>query len=89
MLIYEEERLFRKDLKRVKKRGNNIDELKSIVRLLLRQMPLPRKNNDHDLIGNLKGFRECHIRPDWLLIYRIIEDRLIMVRTGSHSDLFK
>lgn len=89
MLIYEEERLFRKDIKRVKNRGNNIDELKSIVRLLLNQTPLPQKNKDHDLIGNLKGFRECHIKPDWLLIYRIIEDRLIMVRTGSHSDLFK
>ena len=81
---------FKKDLKLAIKRGHNIDLLDEIVALLVKGEPLPEKNRDHDLKGNYKGFRECHITPDWLLVYKITEDKLVVVltRTGSHADLF-
>lgn len=83
-----ETKLFRKDLKRVSKRGKNIDKLKEIILLLIKQELLPDKNKDHELIGNYKNHRECHIEPDWLLIYNIKENILNLVRTGTHADLF-
>ena len=72
------------------KRGYDLRLLDDIVTLLANQQPLPPKNRDHELTGNYAGFRECHITPDWLLIYRIDHDELILFlsRTGSHSDLF-
>ncbi len=81
--------IFKKDLKKAKKRGCDIKLLDDIVEKLLCGEPLPEKNNDHVLTGNWKGHRECHITPDWLLVYRVIENTLILslVRTGSHSDL--
>lgn len=81
--------VFRKDLKRAKKRGLNIDLLDDIVTALQYGEKLPEKNKDHELTGNWIGHRECHIQPDWLLVYRIIQDTLILslVRTGSHNDL--
>jgi mRNA interferase YafQ len=81
---------FRRDLKRSIKRGKNIEKLKQIVKKLVLSEPLPQKNKDHALGGNWKGYRECHIEPDWLLIYLPSEDdkTLYLVRTGSHSDLF-
>ena len=83
-------RQFEKDLKRMAKRGMPLRELESVIDRLLEQIPLPEKYRDHPLVGDYVGFRECHVRPDWLLIYTIQADRLVLtcMRTGSHSDLF-
>ena len=81
---------FEKDLKRVHKRGLNIVLLTDIIKKLAAGKKLPEKNRDHDLIGNFIGLRECHISPDWLLIYEIDHNNLMLylARTGSHSDLY-
>ena len=81
---------FKKGLKLAKKRGLNIKLLDDIVEKLLNGIPLEEKYRDHELKGKYKGFRECHIQPDWLLIYEIADDELILylTRTGTHSDLF-
>ena len=81
---------FKKDLKLAAKRGLNLSELDSIVEQLAAQQPLPDKNRDHALTGDYIGFRECHIRPDWLLVYRVSGEDLILFlfRTGTHTDLF-
>ncbi len=81
---------FKKDLKLAAKRGYNLERLNDVVNLLASQKKLPEKYKDHELIGNYVGFRECHIQPDWLLVYRIQSDALILFlsRTGTHSDLF-
>ena len=81
---------FRKDLKRMVKRRLDIDLLDEIIQTLREQKPLDPKHNDHALIGDYTGFRECHIQPDWLLIYLIDGKDLILTasRTGTHSDLF-
>lgn len=88
--IYQLDRtnIFKKDLKRAIKCGCNIKLLDDIVEKLLCGEPLPEKNKDHALTGNWKDHRECHIEPDWLLVYRIIDKTLILslVRTGTHSD---
>lgn len=80
--------MFRKDLKRAAKRGCNKEALFAVIDMLQKGEPLPEKNRDHALSGNWRGHRECHISPDWLLIYRIYEDTLILslIRTGTHSD---
>lgn len=82
---------FKKSLKLAKKRGLNIDLLETIVEKLLRGIPLDEKNRDHELSVRYKGYRECHIQPDWLLIYLIEDDilTLTLVDTGTHADLFK
>lgn len=82
---------FQKDLKLMKKRGYDISLLSDILKLLADGKPLPGKNKDHNLSGNYKGCRECHIAPDWLLIYEVSNDELILylTRTGTHSDLFR
>jgi len=81
---------FKKDYKLAIKRGLNIDLLDEIIRALSRGEMLPEKNKDHELTGDWAGHRECHIQPDWLFIYRIENDILVLTlsRTGSHSDLF-
>ena len=81
---------FRKDYKRMKKQGKDLSLLKSVIDDLLSEKALDEKYQDHPLAGNYIGFRECHIQPDWLLIYAIDHDQLILTasRTGSHSDLF-
>ena len=81
---------FQKDLKRIQKRGYDIDLLKEIIKKLANGESLPRENHDHPLTGNLKGTRECHIQSDWLLVYEINENDLylFLTRTGTHSDLF-
>ena len=83
--------LFKKTLKLVKKRGLDLSLLYEPVTLLAKGESLPSKYRDHQLTGRLSAFRECHIKSDWLLIYRIIEDKLILSlhSTGTHSDLFK
>ena len=81
---------FKKDYKLIKKRGMNINLLKEIVDKLANNIPLEEKYKDHELTGNYRGFRECHIQPDWLLIYLIENNKLTLTlsRTGTHSDLF-
>ncbi len=81
---------FDKNLKKIVKRGYNLDLLKSVVGKIANGEKLPDKNRDHILTGNYKGYRECHITPDWLLIYKINEEQLILylTKTGTHSDLF-
>ena len=79
---------FKKDLKTVKKRNLNLDLLAKVIDTLAEEKDLPESNRDHELTGNWNGHRECHIQPDWLLIYRIEDDVLMLYRTGSHSDLF-
>lgn len=82
---------FKKDYKLAKKRGLPIEKLNEVIFLLKDDKPLPESYKDHELTGFWKGFRECHIKPDWLLIYKIYDNRLVLTlsRTGSHSDLFK
>ena len=81
---------FKKDFKLAIKRQLDITLLEEIIKKLSNGEPLPEKNKDHNLIGNWSGFRECHIQPNWLLIYRIDNDVLVLTlaRTGTHSDLF-
>ncbi len=81
---------FKKDLKVTAKRGYNLELLDQVVEKIASQEKLPAKYKDHELVGNYVGFRECHIQPDWLLVYRIEDEDLILFlsRTGTHSDLF-
>ena len=82
---------FKRDYKRIKKRGYDLNLLESVIKLLAKGEVLPAEYKDHALIGDLKGFRECHILPDWLLVYRVNESILILTltRTGTHSDLLE
>ena len=82
---------FKKDYKLMQKRGYDLEKLKTAVRMLCNAESLPEKYKDHLLSGNYAGFRECHIEPDWLLIYKVEEEiiTLTLTRTGTHSDLFK
>ncbi len=80
---------FKRDIKRLQKRKNDLDKIKSVVRLLADGEKLPPALKDHRLKGTLKDCRECHLEPDWLLIYRIEGSELCLVRTGSHADLFE
>ena len=80
---------FKRDVKRLKKRLKDFEKLKTIIQLLVEGEKLPVATRDHRLKGTLKDFRECHIEPDWLLIYRIEGSELCLVRTGSHADLFQ
>ena len=81
---------FKKGLKLAKRRGLNISLLEDVVEKLLHKLPLEVKNKDHALLGKYKGYRECHIQPDWLLIYLIEDDilTLTLIDTGTHADLF-
>ncbi len=93
MLKIEYQGQFKKDFKLALKRGCNVAEFQKVVSLLASEQPLPAKYRDHALTDSreYKDVRECHIQPDWLLIYKIYNDRLVLklIRTGSHSDLFK
>ncbi len=82
---------FKKDLKQAKKQGKDIEKLFDVIEKIANDETLDEKYRDHSLVGNYKGARECHIEPDFLLIYEKIEEVLVLtlVRTGSHSDLFK
>ena len=92
MLKIEFHSQFKKDYKLAQKRGYDLSKLDEIVLLLAEEKTLPERNHDHALVDSrlYKGVRECHIEPDWLLVYKVIEDRLILelLRTGTHSDLF-
>ena len=82
---------FKRDLKKAQKQNKNLDLLNKVLQQLADGIPLPEKNRDHALTGNYAGCRECHIQPDWLLIYEIAEDTLFLylTRTGSHNELFE
>jgi len=90
MLDYEISGPFNKDRKLMEKRHKKIYKLQDVMRMLIQEIPLLPKYEDHPLHGEYKGKRECHVEPDWVLIYRIDEDnrRIIFYRTGSHSDLY-
>ncbi len=79
---------FKKDIKGQKKRGKDLQKLKEVIDMLHRSEPLPPKNRDHALAGGWIGWRDCHLEPDWVLIYKLSSDELILGRTGTHSDLF-
>ena len=79
---------FKKDLKKLKSSNRNEDELLEVIEVLANEQPLEGKFRDHSLVGNYAGCRECHIRPDWLLIYQTTKTDLLLMRTGSHSELF-
>ena len=80
---------FKKDYKLAVKRGLNITLLDNIIRDLINEVALSAKNREHYLTGEYKYCRECHIQPDWLLIYQIRDNTVLLYRTGSHSDLFR
>ena len=79
---------FEKSLKRMLRRGKNAEDIKKVIVALANGQPLDRKYKDHALVGDFAGFRDCHIEPDWLLIYRIRDDAVFLEKTGTHSDLF-
>ena len=90
MLTIKYQTAFKKDYKRVVRRGYDVRLLEKVIELLAEQKPLPKEYHDHNLTGNYAGCRECHITPDWLLIYEVKEAELLLylTRTGTHSDLF-
>jgi mRNA interferase YafQ len=79
---------FRRDVKRAEKRGKDMDKLRAVLSLLIEESPLPAAYGDHPLKGDWNGFRDLHLEPDWLLLYRVRGDELQLARTGSHADLF-
>ena len=85
-LVYEGQ--FKKDYKLMQKRGKNLNKLSAIIAMLVNEEPLPPKNRNHRLVGNWNNAWECHIEPDWLLVYQKSDSEIILVRTGTHSDLF-
>lgn len=82
-------RLMKQDLKRSVKRGKMLAKLEPIVKSLVKGEALPAQYKDHSLTGVWRGYRDCHIEPDWLLIYKCDKQFLYLARTGTHSDLFK
>ena len=80
---------FKKDLRLTVRRGSDIAKLKVVINLLTTEVVLPKKYHSHMLSGNYVGLWECHISPDWLLIYELFEDTVLLHRTGTHADLFK
>ena len=80
---------FKRDVKRMQRQGKDFEKLKTVLESLVKGVELESRYRDHVLVGQYKGTRECHLEPDWLLIYELAEDEIILIRTGSHSDLFK
>lgn len=89
MLTIKRTTQFKKDVKLAKRRGKQFSNFKLVIEKLALEQPLAAKYHDHALVGSYKGTRECHIEPDWLLIYELTEDELVLIRTGSHADLFE
>lgn len=88
MLVPVRSTRFQRDVYRAKARGKDLTPLRSLLALLVKQEPLPKRNRDHPLGGIWKGYREAHVEVVWLVIYQIRGDELCLVRTGTHSDLF-
>jgi len=80
---------FKRDVKRMEKRHKDMHKLVDVMTTLIEERPLTERQRDHLLIGNYQGRRECHVEPDWLLIYQLVEDTIIFERTGAHADLFE
>ena len=80
---------FKKDFKRINKRGRDLSKFKEVVSIIAEGESLEIRHRDHALSGNWSGSRDCHIEPDWILIYRVDGENLFLERTGSDSDLFK
>jgi len=80
---------FKRDVKKIKKAGKDAAKLREIIEKIADGKGLDEKYRDHALTGNYRHARECHIEPDWLLIYKLTKENLILIRTGSHSELFK
>ncbi len=80
---------FKKDFKRMQKRGKGFAEFKAVIEQLADGRQLASRYRDHELVGQYAGTRECHIEADWLLIYELTDADLILIRTGSHADLFE
>jgi len=80
---------FERDLRLMRRRGKDTEKLTAILTALINEEPLAERQHDHPLIGNYRGRRECHIEPDWLLIYKLISNEIFFERTGTHSDLFE
>ncbi len=89
MIIIKRTTQFKRDVKRMLKRGKDGNKLREIILTLANHKTLSKKYRDHALSGNYKGTRECHIEPDWLLIYTLSTDSIYLERTGTHADLFK
>lgn len=79
---------FKRDVKRMQRQGKDLEKLKAVLGTLMQGESLPEHYRDHVLVGQYKGTRECHLEPDWLLIYEQAESEVVLIRTGSHSDLF-
>ena len=90
MLTVKYQTAFKRDYKRIKKRGYDLRLLEDVIALLAQEQELPPAYRDHALTGDYSGCRECHIAPDWLLVYEVLQDELLLylTRTGTHSDLF-
>ena len=88
MLRFKTTKQFEKDFKTVLKRGKNKEKIVALMKKLVYQEPLEPRHKDHNLTGNYVGRRECHIEPDWLLIYKKTSEEIILERTGTHSGLF-
>lgn len=89
MLVPVRSSQFKRDVRRAGRRGKELGKLRTLLASLVEQEPLPARHRDHLLRGIWKGYREAHIEPDWLVIYRVKGEELHLVRTGTHSDLFK
>ena len=88
MLVPVRSSRFKRDARTAERRGKDLDKLDALLTLLIHQEQVPERYRDHTLRGNLQGYREAHIEPDWLVIYGVRGDELRLVRTGSYSDLF-
>lgn len=88
MLIPRRSGAFRRDVRKAEKRGKDMAKLRMVLALLIAGTPLPKRYKDHPLKGDWSGFRDAHIEPDWLLIYRVQGEELQLARTGMHADLF-
>jgi mRNA interferase YafQ len=89
MLAVRQATAFRRDARRLGRRGADLTKLENVVALLAAKKPLEPRRRDHPLSGGWKGFRDCHVEPDWVLIYRVEGNELQLARTGSHADLFE
>ncbi len=89
MLTADYMRQFERDVKRLGRRGKNLSKLRTVVQTLLAEEPLDPLRRDHKLVGGFQGRRECHIEPDWLLVYRYEPGKIVFERSGTHADLFR
>ena len=89
MRLLSQTRQFSRDVKRMAKRGKDIAKLREVVTRLAEELPLDPRHRDHPLIGKLINCRDCHVEPDWILIYSMDQESLRLERTGTHSDLFR